>query len=172
MVLGFWDLVQLRLARSFLQAGVTSQYLRRAISAASEALNTSHPFASLKFKTDGRQILMTYVDEIGDKKLIEIVSKQYQFRDIVDPFLKDIEFNERGEAAIWRIGYAVRRSSRVVLDPHRSFGQPIDRETGVQTQVLAKAVEAEGSPEKAARAFDVPLKAVQDAVAFEARLAA
>ena len=115
---------------------------------------------------------MTYVDEIGDKKLIEIVSKQYQFRDIVDPFLKDIEFNERGEAAIWRIGYAVRRSSRVVLDPHRSFGQPIDRETGVQTQVLAKAVEAEGSPEKAARAFDVPLKAVQDAVAFEAKLAA
>jgi uncharacterized protein (DUF433 family) len=63
---------------------------------------------------------------------------------------------------------------RVVLDPERSFGKPIDAEAGVPTRALCDAALAGGgqSPAVVAEWFGVPLEAVQAAVAFEGSLLA
>lgn len=62
-------------------------------------------------------------------------------------------------------------SRRVVIDPARSFGQPIVQE-GVPTLVLAKTFAAEGSYSRVARWYDVDVRSVRAAVDFEHRLAA
>ncbi|MGZ9103963.1 MAG: hypothetical protein ACXW3Y_13985 [Rhodoplanes sp.] len=59
-----------------------------------------------------------------------------------------------------------------MIDPLRSFGKPIDDATGVPVEVLAHAAIVEGSVEKAARAYAVPVRAVEQAAAFARRLAA
>ncbi|MCJ2013522.1 DUF433 domain-containing protein [Methylobacterium sp. J-076] len=60
----------------------------------------------------------------------------------------------------------------IVIDPRRSFGQPIAAETGVPTVALADAVAAEGSAERVARLYDVAVGVVRDAVRFEESLRA
>ena len=60
----------------------------------------------------------------------------------------------------------------IVIDPQRSFGQPIAADYGVPTATLARAVTVEGSVKAAARAYEVPARVVRDAGEFEDRLAA
>jgi uncharacterized protein (DUF433 family) len=60
----------------------------------------------------------------------------------------------------------------IVVDPARAFGRPIVVEGGVPTEILSEAVEIEGSPEKVAKLYEVPLVAVRDCIAFQRQLAA
>ena len=60
----------------------------------------------------------------------------------------------------------------IVIDPRRAFGQPIAAISGVPTVALAEAVTAEGSTERVARLYEVPVAVVRDAVRFEASLQA
>jgi uncharacterized protein (DUF433 family) len=89
-------------------------------------------------------------------------------KNIVEPSLKGLEFGKDLAVRWWPAG----KEDRIVIDPRRQFGQPIDAETGVPTSVLATAATAEGSVERAARAYRVPTAAVRRAVRFEQKLAA
>lgn len=60
----------------------------------------------------------------------------------------------------------------IVVDPARSFGQPVAARFGVPTIVLAEAVEAEGSVARVAAVYEVDQAVVRDAVRFHAELAA
>ncbi|HEV3340056.1 MAG TPA: hypothetical protein VG125_06855 [Pirellulales bacterium] len=64
------------------------------------------------------------------------------------------------------------KKGRVVLDPERQFGRPIDAETGVPTSAVYDACRAgKGQDQKeVANWFGIPLSAVQAAVAFELSL--
>ena len=63
------------------------------------------------------------------------------------------------------------KSGTVIVDPARSFGQPVEAETSVPTTALAAAAKAEGSQQAAARAWGVPLRSVRRAVDFEEHMA-
>ena len=60
----------------------------------------------------------------------------------------------------------------IVIDPQRSFGQPIAAEFGVPTVALAEAVKSEGSIDRVARLYEVSSAVVRDAVRFEEYLLA
>lgn len=68
----------------------------------------------------------------------------------------------------WPLG----RGKAILVDPARSFGQPIEAETSVPVTTLVAAAEAEGSSEAAAKAWDVPVRAVRRALAFEREMSA
>ena len=89
------------------------------------------------------------------------------FRTVVEPSLRDLEF-EADAVARW---YPLGIGRSVVVDPARAFGRPL-AEGGVPTEVLANAATVEGSIGKAARAYEVAPAAVRDAVEFERKLAA
>jgi uncharacterized protein (DUF433 family) len=171
--LGFRDLVQSRLTSSLAKAGLRTPKLRDAIEMASQILMTDHPFADGRFKTDGRNLLLQVVQPDGDSntgKLIDLLRRgQYAMSNIVGPSLRDIEFDNDDKAVRWLWN---GRRGRVVIDPARSFGAPIDAETGVPTRVLADAVSREGGAQVVAALFQVPLAAVQAAVRFENELSA
>ena len=167
--LSFLDLVQARVALALINAGLSAQKVRKAIDRGRTILNTDYPFASARFRTDGRTVVLHVLVPGEDDKLIDLFKDgQYLMKNIVEPSLKGLEF-DRDLASRWWPG---GKEDRIVVDPRRQFGQPIDAETGVPTSVLAGAVDAEGSVQNAARAYQVPEAAIRRAVRFETKLAA
>jgi hypothetical protein len=167
MALSFLDLIEVRIVNSLRVRNISWKAIRLAETHAKQIFKIDHPFATKKFKTDGRSIFAHLRKENGERALIDLAANQLTFKSIVEPYLKDIEFDQNDQASIWRPMGARRR---VLLDPKRNFGQPIVRE-GVPTLVLARAVKKQPL-EAVASWFEVEKVAVRDAVEFERNLAA
>lgn len=164
--LSFLDLVEIRVVDRLLSTGITWPELRAAAAAASEILNTPHPFATKQMKTDGKALFA----EIGsrlDQEIIHLSKRQHVIVKFIQPSLKGIEF-EQDMARRW---WPLVNNQTVVIDPTRSFGRPITQSSGVPTQVLA-AYAAQSSPAEAARWYETDIKEVRGAVRFEHSLAA
>ena len=80
-----------------------------------------------------------------------------------------LEFDAEVVARWFPLG--ISRKS-IVVDPTRAFGRPIVVEGSVPTEILFEAVKTEGSPDKVAKLYEVPLSAVREAVMFQEQLAA
>ena len=168
--LTFRDLIEVRFVQAFRHHGVSSKTLRAASSLGQRMLQTTHPFSTKAFRTDGKKIFAELANGSGDPKLLDLLADQYVFRKILAPHLyRDLERSADDEVLRW---WPMNRTGLVVLDPGRSFGQPIINEEGVSTWVLAKAFEAEESINRVAEWFDVKPASVRAAVTFENQLAA
>jgi uncharacterized protein (DUF433 family) len=130
-------------------------------------VKSERPFSTRRFRTDGKTIFLEITKDVGEGDLIDLKRRQMAFRTVVEPSLRDLEFDADAVARWYPLGL----SRAVVIDPARAFGRPL-AEGGVPTEVLASAARVEGSIEKAANAYEVPPAAVRDAVAFERNLAA
>ena len=168
--LSFRDLIEVRFIDAFRDLGLGWKALRIAAEHAADLVRSSHPFSTKKFKTDGKTIFAEIAEESGERSLLDLVQRQYSFREFVDPFLyKGLEFGEGESILRW---FPMLPSRRIVIDPAVGFGQPIVDPEGVPTQVFARSVAAEGSVERVANWFEVDPRAVRDAVEFQQRLAA
>jgi uncharacterized protein (DUF433 family) len=168
VAVGFKDLMEIRFVDEFIRLGVSWKTMRMAHQAAKAKLGTDHPFCTHKFKTDGREILLEQAQASGDDCLIDITNDQRQFKRIVMPFLKELEFVDQSVSRWWPLG----KRHLVVVDPARNMGQPTVTRSGVPTRVLANSVKANDSMETVARWYEVSPQEVKDAVAFEQSLAA
>ena len=167
--LSFLDLVQARVAGALVGAGVSPQKVRAAIALAKEIVENDYPFASSYFRTDGKTVILQVLTEDEDERLIDLFrGGQYVMKHVIEPSLRGLEFEDDIAARWWPFG----KSSGILVDPKRQFGQPIEAESGIPTSVLAQAVKTEGSIEHAAQAYMIPPAAVRRAIHFEERLAA
>lgn len=167
-VVGFVDLLEMRLLDAFRRYGLSWRTIRIAAEHAKELLGRHHPFSSRIFKTDGRTILAELVGATGDKHLLDLVRNQWEFEQIVAPYLYEgIEYNDLQEPERW---WPLGQDRSVVIDPSRSFGAPIVAQEGVPTEVLAHAFDSEESIDVVARWYEVSKRAVKDALEFESRL--
>ena len=128
----------------------------------------SHPFSTRKFLTDGRTIFLESASTDDDARLVNLKTNQYELKHVIERTFKDLDLNDE-TVSRWRPFHG---KSSIVIDPLRSFGQPIASKYGVPTAVLFDAVSAEGTVEKAATVYEVSVQAVRDAVAFEELLMA
>jgi hypothetical protein len=167
LVLGFRDLMEVRVANAFIKVGVSAIRVRKAIEIAREMLDDDHPLATNRFRTDGREIFLHVIehDEIGEPKerLLNLFRRQYEFRGIIEPILKSVDFDQTGVPILW---WPRGRQAQIVLDPTRAFGQPIETSSSVPTAILASAAKAYGL-KGAAAAYDVSEVAVARATEFE-----
>lgn len=162
--LSFRDLLELRFLKLFHeQARLSIPTIRKAFYVARDVLGEEHPFSSKSFRTDGRGIFLEISESSKDTKLLDLLKRQYAFKHLVEQSFKNIDFDENAPTRWWPMS----KTSNVVLDPNRSFGQPIASKSGVPTKALADAVATEGSVKLAAELFEVSTKAVRDAVRFE-----
>ena len=166
-ILTFQELIELLFVSLFRSHGVTMDTIRRASDRASRVFGTDYPFAVKRFNTDGRHIFATMTCDDDSPQVIQDIGRgQLAFDEVIRPFFRKLEFqNERGVVALWprdRVG-------RVIIDPERRFGKPIDAETGVPTAVLYQAARAAGgqSEQEVADWYDVPVDAVVAAIAYE-----
>lgn len=169
LALTFLDLMEARALYSFRSHGVSWKTIRLTHQRARDFVAHDHPFSTKLFLTDGRTILQqlsgTHRHLLLDLNRLQVASKT-----VLDAYLtRGLDFDKEGQAARW---WPHARRAGVVLDPHRCFGQPIVAIVGIPTRILAESYSSEDSYEAVARWYDVPLRAVRLAVAFEQQLAA
>lgn len=160
----FSDLVEILFVRAFLKHGVTMPKLRKAAQEAKALFSSPYPFSVRRFDTDGRTIF-AQLDRLstGRAFTLDLARSQVAFDIIVRPYFKQLDYEDDIVARWWPLG----RKGRVVVDPRRSFGQPIDAESGIPTRVLYRSVLAGQTQTEVANWFEVPRRAVHDAVKFE-----
>ena len=170
LALGFLDLIEVKLVDAFLSLGVSWGVIHKARDHAQKWFpGESHPFCTRKFLTDGRQIFLQLHRETGEASLVEIAGNQQVFAQIMQPFLKELEFSAENALERW---WPLGRDHRIAVDPRRNFGQPIIFQEGIPTHTLVRSVRANGSAEEVARWYEISPEAVQEAVEFENKLAA
>jgi uncharacterized protein (DUF433 family) len=169
VALGFLDLVEVRVVDAMLTLGISWRTIRSAHCNAARTFQTSHPFATMRFRTDGGSVFADLAADSDEDALLDIAESQFAFRRFLNPYLENIEFDKRAVAMRWR-PMGSKRS--IVLDPQRSFGQPIVDLEGVPTSVIAQAYRAEGSERAVANWYGIKIKSVRDALAFEKLIAA
>jgi len=163
--LSFRDMLEARVASSFIANGLSAKKLRKAIEIAQQVVG-ERPLATKWLKTDGRSVFLQLArdeEDEGEPECLDLFRNQYAFSRIVNGSLKDIKFDGLYPAAWWPQG----EKAGILIDPARSFGKPIDQETSVPTEHLVSAVKSEGSAEIVAKLWDVPVRAVRRAIAFE-----
>jgi uncharacterized protein (DUF433 family) len=170
LALGFLDLIEVKFVDAFLNAGVSWDMLHKARALAEKWFpGESHPFCTKRFLTDGREIFLELHRETGEPSLIEIANKQQVFRQIMLPFLTQLEFSTDNILERW---WPCGREHRIAVDPKRNFGQPTIFQEGIPTLTLARSVRANGAVREVARWFEISAEAVREAVEFEQKLAA
>jgi uncharacterized protein (DUF433 family)/DNA-binding transcriptional MerR regulator len=166
--LSFKDLIELKFVKAFLDAGVKLHAIRLCHEKAQRIIQEDHPFLTRKFKTDGKTIYMNSLSEAEENSLLDLKNNHYNLEGIIQQTFKSLDV-DNDVVVSWR---PFKGKKTIVVDPQRSFGQPIVHNYGVPTTILAQAAEAEGSLERVAKIFDVTLSAVKDAVKFEEYLLA
>jgi uncharacterized protein (DUF433 family) len=167
--LSFRDLIELRFVKAFRDVGLSLPTIRECFMRAVEAVKDDRPFSTRRFRTDGRTIFLEITHDVQEGELLDLKRRQVAFHRVLAPSLHDLEFDADIVARWFPLG---RSRKTIVIDPARAFGRPIVTDGGVPAEVLRDAVEVEGSEQKVARLYEVPVAAVRDAVNFQQRLAA
>jgi uncharacterized protein (DUF433 family)/DNA-binding transcriptional MerR regulator len=171
LALSFVELMELRVVKRLVEAGVSLQQVRKAADCASEIFRTEHPFASKRVFTDGKKVFAAIsselepdIVELSKKKREQIISGR-----VFAPFLEELDFDANTNLAYrwWPLG----KRKPIVLDPRISFGAPTVAGTAVRTSTIARV--AGGSPRPdVARAYQISVAKVNAALQFEEALAA
>lgn len=161
--LTFRDLIELRFVKAFVDQGLSLQAVRACLSLAKECVQADQPFSTGRFRTDGKTIFLEGIAGSNDPELIDLRKKQYAFKSVIERTFKDLDI-EADEVLSWR---PFNGKASIVVDPERSFGQPVATTSGVPTAALADAVQAEGSVARVAALYQVDKAVVADAVKFQ-----
>ena len=170
-ILTFAEFVELYLIKLFLDEGVSLATIRRAASEAARKFHTHHPFAVKRFDTDGKRVFATLIGRESATSLVEELRHgQLVFSTIIRPFFRKIKYHGHEVSQFWPLD----ESGRIVLDPMRRYGAPIDAETGMPVETIIDALNAGGGQDTqtVAEWLGIPQEAVQAAVQFERSLAA
>ncbi len=168
--ISFTDLMEARVVNALRSQGVSLQHIRKAREIARAQFNLEKPFSTGRFRTDGKRVFWEAAQKLAavDPKLEDLMTGQMIFWSVVERTFKSVDI-EGGLARRW---WPQNRKRSIVLDPLRSFGQPILDKTGIPTAALKNAFDAEGEASIVARLFEVSKKEVVDAIEFEERLTA
>jgi len=165
----FRDLIELRFVKAFRDVGLGLPTIRECFKRAVVEVHDERPFSTQRFRTDGKTIFLEITHDVREGELLDLRQRQRVFHRVVAPSLRDLEFDAEVVARWFPLG--ISRKS-IVVDPTRAFGRPIVVEGSVPTEILFEAVKTEGSPDKVAKLYEVPLSAVREAVMFQEQLAA
>lgn len=158
----FHTLVEFYVMMQLSEAGVKPKEVLKAHSFLSDRFNTAFPFAQKQLlsgiKTDGKKICLHF-----DGGIIDLDGSGQFNLHFIEAFLKNLDFDGNEIATrFWPMG----RKSSVVVDPERKFGHPIIDGHNIYPEVLYGMNKAGDAPEFIAALYDIPTKAVKDAIAY------
>jgi uncharacterized protein (DUF433 family) len=167
-VLDFEQLLTLLLVQAFKARGLSLPTIKRAAAKAQQVYGVANPFVTKRFRSDGNHVFIDLEAKGKERDLINVLSDQREFRDLVEPSLfRDVVFVDDIAGEWWPLG----KGHAIVLTPGKQFGAPHVAGTGIRTDVIAQAVKAEGGGEDGIRAvadwYALKPNQVRDAVDFE-----
>jgi uncharacterized protein (DUF433 family) len=168
--LGFYNLIEVLFIQDLARQQVGFGAIRKLIARARNELKDAHPFATKRLHVSGRELFLEIATETGDRHLLNLTSGNFAMLEVLEhSFQRSITFGgPDGHASEWRPFPGL---DRIIIDPTRKFGRPIDRQTGMPTEVLAASLIAEsGDVDRVARLWEVPAEAVRQAAEFEVNL--
>jgi uncharacterized protein (DUF433 family) len=163
----FHDLISLFVVRDLIDAGVRLRDIAQAEEHLRQELNVDRPFASLRVKTDGVDVLYDATPQMDEQLTAANRHGQEVLQPTIEAALRDVHY-EHALAARWT------PLSAIVVDPSVQFGEPCVAGTRVTTARLAE-LHTQPERESVARlasTFDLPISHVEQALAFERELAA
>lgn len=138
-------------------------YLRKVHRKLIEEFNVPHPFSHKDFLTDGRRIFVSYIDDCGDDRLKDVLSRQEAFPKILRGYLQHIDYD-----AVTLLATRWQIAPGIALDPKRRYGKPIVESVGIPTGILAACYRANGNNVRAvSRWYGISGGDVRRAVDFE-----
>ncbi|HEY3781529.1 MAG TPA: DUF433 domain-containing protein [Fimbriimonadaceae bacterium] len=155
-LLTFYDLIELFFVREFRAAEVDLPQVRKVAAILREEWHTPYPFAQKKVVELERQLVIRL-------EMATVLGRQRLF-DFAEEFFVNLDFDEHGLARAW---HPLGPDKLIVLDPHRSFGAPIDVRSGIRTDILYRLFKAGDNLQTVADWYELPLETVQQAVEFE-----
>ena len=163
VAISFLDLIDVFVFGQLRTHGVSLPTLRKISVRLQKDLDTRHPFAHSRLATDGHEVFFRGIDTDGKEELVEVLTRQKVFPEIIAPFLKKLDYDPATELArMWRIARGV------VLDPKIALGKPVVDGVFVKTELLAAAWRANRQDADAvARWYNVAPEDVMRAVEFE-----
>ncbi len=165
--ISFHDLIDVFVVGQLRNHGVSLQIVHKVFGRLQKDLDSSHPFCHQQLLTDGKTVLTHGLDAEGQEEIIEVLSGQRVFADLIRPFLQKIDYDAQSLARRWRI------ANNVVLDPTIQFGRPVVAGVSIATAVLAAAYQAnDHDADLVADWYNVDPENVRAAVSFESKLAA
>jgi uncharacterized protein (DUF433 family) len=161
----FHDLISLFVIRELVAAGVKLSAIRKAEGHLRERLRLPRPFASVRLKTDGVNVLYRASPEIRNQLTAADLAGQEVLVPTIEWALRDVVY-EQHVAVRWR------PEPHVQLDPEVQFGEPCVTGTRIPTTQIAALIDSDETTAKVARQYGLSVEAVEDAVRFEHELAA
>lgn len=161
----FRDLIELLAINTFKTAGVSHNKIRVIKQRLGNEFNTNYPFTDLRLRTDGKEIYL----KITKDTLRDAASNQYSPLELLEQSLINVEFADNQPSQWWILG----KDSHILIDPKRSFGNPIESETGIPTETLLAYSQAKGETiASTAQAFMATEEQVIRAIKFHEMWAA
>jgi len=168
--LTFLDLVQLRVVKALRDEKLALQRIRTAAEEAVELFGTSHPFASVRFKTDGRRLFADVPQPQSPDVLVELRRpSRSTVRGVLEDSLREISYATTGLADRW---YAAGPKGGVVIEPRIAFGKPVVETANVPTEVIREQARVTPDIRQVASWFALAPKQIMDALRYEEQLAA
>jgi uncharacterized protein (DUF433 family) len=130
------------------RAGVPMQQIRPALTVVEERLGVAHALASRRLFAAGPQLLWEVATEgeLGAdqrRALIVLRDGQYVFREVIERYLRRIEYADDDYAARLRLpGYEV---ANLIADPEINFGLPFFADSGTPIYAVLSRIRA-GEP--------------------------
>jgi uncharacterized protein (DUF433 family) len=173
ILLSFKNLVECFVLESLRKIhGVSLQEIRKSTQKLRIARPSKYPLADYDLHTENGRFI--YLDEYGQQLTCLTKSGQMVFRDIVMPFLKRVERNERGIAK--RLFPFTRRehlksptdAPRVVMiDPQVAFGMPVLVNSRISTAFLLSRKRGGASVQQLAADYGRPETEIEEALRLE-----
>lgn len=156
----FYVLIELFTFFKLQELGVKAKTILKARDSIARELNLDYPFASSKLLSDGKQIWYKFEEDIINAD----GSSQTNFVRIIEEFATNVDFSNTTFLA--EKFYPLGRELKVLVDPHRQFGQPIIEGTSINAEIIY-AMYKSGEPlDSIAILYDLTEKEVNDAIKF------
>lgn len=160
------------------KTGVPMQRIRPALLALQDHLGIEHALASQRLYSDGADVLFDFAQQSNEaaeattaaRDLVVLRNGQRVFTETVSDYLQRIDYGDDGYARLLHLpGYQHRQ---VVVDPERSFGQPVFVSGGAKVSDVIDRFQAGESLPDLSEDFGVPIDDLEDALRVASRRAA
>lgn len=165
----FYTLVELYTIMALREHGVSFKKIRRAREELARRFHTMYPFAFHKLMSDGKQILVEFIE--GDlQAILELdTGGQIAIEQIIKPFCKKLEFNVQTELA--ELYRPLGKNTSIIVSPHHGFGRPTIEGTNITSEVIYNLFLAAEDKDTIAELYDITIANIDDAIRFEKQAA-